>query len=81
MSFSPCVFLIRRANTDPEHSDDNTLRKELSDRVDFVDGLEEIQISPYRITLPRHVKLDDHEVMLLQNLQERIRMHGEINAP
>lgn len=75
-----CLF-TRRANTDPEYSDDNTLRKELSDRVDFVDGLEEIQISPYRITLPRHVKLDDHEVMLLQNLQERIRMHGEINAP
>ncbi|GIZ47797.1 hypothetical protein CKM354_001088000 [Cercospora kikuchii] len=71
----------RQKTSSDSGSDDNTLRKELSDRVDFVDGLEEIQISPYRITLPRHVKLDDHEVMLLQNLQERIRMHGEINAP
>lgn len=71
----------RQKSTSDSGSDDNTLRKELSDRVDFVDGLEEIQVSPYRITMPRHVKLDDHEVMLLQNLQERIRMHGEINAP
>ncbi|KAM3417852.1 hypothetical protein BST61_g6073 [Cercospora zeina] len=55
-----------------DDSDDYALRKEFCDAVDFTDGLEEIHISPYRIIMPRHVKLEDHEVMLLQNLQVRI---------
>ncbi|KAI5364957.1 hypothetical protein Slin15195_G044950 [Septoria linicola] len=62
-------------------SSDRTLRRELSNRVDFVEGLEEIHITSYQIRMPHHVKLDDHEVMLLENIQERLRTHGEINAP
>lgn len=31
--------------------------------------------------MPHHIKLDPQEVSMLVNIQERIRMHGEINAP
>ena len=60
---------------------DRTLRRELSNRVDFTEGVEDIHITAYRIQMPHHIKLDDDEIMMLQNLQDRIRTHGEINAP
>lgn len=62
---------------------DRSLRRELSNRnrVDFTAGVEDIHITADRIQMPHHVKLDGHEILMLENLQERIRTHGGINAP
>lgn len=61
-------------------SSDRTLRRELSNRVEFVDGLEDVHIRPYMIQLPHHVRLSDEEVMLLETIQERLRKHGEVGG-
>ncbi|CAK3831769.1 related to HPP family [Lecanosticta acicola] len=59
-------------------SSSRTLRRELSNRVDYIDGLENVHIEPYHIQLPHHVRLSDDEIMLLVKVQERIRTHGEV---
>ncbi|EME81985.1 uncharacterized protein MYCFIDRAFT_211512 [Pseudocercospora fijiensis CIRAD86] len=62
-------------------SSDRTLRREFSNRIDFVDGVEDVHIRAFRIELPRYLKLEDAEVMLLEKIQERLRMHGEVENP
>lgn len=64
-----------------DDTSDRTLRRELSNRVDFVDGIEDVHVRAYRIELPHHLKLEDEEVMLLERIQERLRTHGEIDNP
>ncbi|KAF7192593.1 Transmembrane protein [Pseudocercospora fuligena] len=69
------------AKATSDTSSDRTLQRELSNRVDFVDGIEDVHIRAYRIELPHHLKLEDEEVMLLEKIQERLRTHGEIENP
>lgn len=58
-------------------SSDRTLRREFSN-VDFVDGVEDVHIRPYKIQLPHHVELSDDEIRLVERIQERLRTHGEV---
>lgn len=64
-----------------DSSSDRTLQREPSTHVELVNGIEDIHITAYRIQMPHHIKLDPQEVSMLVNIQERIRMYGEINAP
>lgn len=73
-------YVISRTNSGVFLSD-RTLRREFSNHVDFIDGIEDIHVRAYRIELPRHLELDDAEIMLLEKIQERVRMHGEIENP
>ncbi|KAK4501486.1 hypothetical protein PRZ48_007295 [Zasmidium cellare] len=59
-------------------SSDRTLRRELSNRVDFVDGIEDVHIRPYKIQVPHHLELSDDEVEVIEKIQERLRTHGEV---
>ena len=58
---------------------EDSLEHELSNDVDFVEGLDEVSILPYKIRLPHHVQLSGEEVEVLQKLQYRIREHAEVN--
>ncbi|KAF2170828.1 hypothetical protein M409DRAFT_18801 [Zasmidium cellare ATCC 36951] len=68
----------RPAKPISDTSSDRTLRRELSNRVDFVDGIEDVRIRPYKIQLPHHVELSDEEIMVVERIQERLRTHGEV---
>lgn len=74
-------LLVPRHISLTDNNSDRTLRRELSNRVEFVDGIEDVHIRAYRIELPHHLKLEDEEVMLLEKIQERLRTHGEIDNP
>lgn len=56
-------------------SSDITLKREQSNHIDLVSDSGEIQITPHRIRMPPHIKLDGNEIVLLHSIQERIRMH------
>ena len=58
---------------------ENTIEHELSNEVQFEEGLWEVRVEPYKICLPTHLRLSDEEVELLKNLQARVRMHSEVN--
>jgi hypothetical protein len=58
-------------------SSDRTLRRELSNRVEFVDG-QDVHVRPYMIQLPHHATLSDEEVMVLERIQERLRKRNEV---
>lgn len=66
------------AKATSDTSSDRTLRRELSNRVQFVPGLRDVHIRPYMIELPHHADLSDEEVMLLGRIQERLRKKSEI---
>ncbi|KAK5166288.1 uncharacterized protein LTR77_008549 [Saxophila tyrrhenica] len=58
---------------------DHTLAHELSNNVEFEEGLWEIRVEPYKIRMPHQLQLSDEEVELLKQLQARVRMHSEVN--
>ncbi|EME43017.1 hypothetical protein DOTSEDRAFT_173598 [Dothistroma septosporum NZE10] len=71
-----------RSDSDASSDTDRTLRRELSNplaSVEFVDGMEDVHITPYKIQMPHHLKLEDDEVLFIERIQERLRMHGEID--
>ena len=53
--------------------------RQFYDKVEFIEGIDEVHIRPYRILLPHHIELSDKEIDLLQSLQERIKEHSEVN--
>lgn len=61
-----------------ETDSERTLRRELSNNVDYIDGLEEMHIMPYKVQLPSHISFSQEEVALLEKLQARLRMHAEV---
>ena len=62
-----------------ESESERTLAHELSNNVEYAEGIDEVTILPYMIRLPRHIELSNEEVELLQQLQDRVREHAEIN--
>lgn len=64
-----------RAESDA--SSERTLRREFSNRVEFVEGMQDMHIRPYMIQLPQHAKLSDDEIRLLSQIQERLRVRTE----
>ncbi|KAK5125425.1 hypothetical protein LTR85_000534 [Meristemomyces frigidus] len=64
------------SSTDSER----TLRREMSNDVDFVDGAGDIHIMAYKMRIPSHIGLMQEEAALLENLQQRIRRHAEVGG-
>lgn len=62
-----------------EAESEATLEHEFSNNAEFVEGIDEVVILPYKIRLPHHVVLSDEEVEVLQGLQLRVREFAEVN--
>jgi hypothetical protein len=63
-----------------EPDSERTLRHEFSNNVDFVPEAQEVRLLPYKIQLPGHIEISPEEIKVLQNLQERMRTHGEVGG-
>lgn len=63
----------------PDWGSEQTLQRELSYEVEYLEGADEIHLLPYKIRMPHHITLSDEEVGILKGLQERIRTHSEVN--
>ncbi|CZT21225.1 related to HPP family protein [Ramularia collo-cygni] len=58
-------------------SSDRTLKRELSHRVEVVEGLEGILVKSHSIQVPKHARLSEEEVAVLSRIQERLRVRME----
>ena len=68
-----------KGGLEKQDGSESTLAQVFSNNVEFVEGIDEVSILPYKIRLPHHIKLSDEEVELLQRLQSRVREHSEVN--
>ena len=68
---------VEKRMSTPTPSSDLTVMQDCG--AEFVEGIEEVQILPYRIRLPSHVKLNNEEIEFLRSLQDRLKEHSEIN--
>ncbi|KAK3676356.1 hypothetical protein LTR78_003630 [Recurvomyces mirabilis] len=60
-----------------ETESERTLRHEFNNHVEYDDTAHEIRIMPYKLLIPSHIEVTPEEVMLLSELQQRIRAHDE----
>lgn len=72
---------LNQCNTDTDRGlSDRNLGRELNTHVDFSESTNELHVMPYKIMMPAHLELSDDEIMLLGQLQERIRTHSEVGG-
>jgi len=70
---------LEKKQSRSDSGSERTLAHEMSNEVAFIDGLDEVHISPYQIRLPQHVALSDEQVNVLKQLQSSIRARSEVN--
>ena len=67
---------LKREDSTDAPSSEETLTREFSHEIEFVEGVEAIQIAPYAIRMP-HMELSVGETELLQALMMRLRNEDE----
>ena len=70
---------LEKAKTAHTPSSGRSLTEVESNGTEFVERIDGVHVTPYKIKLPQHIHLSEGEMELLQHLQERIREHSEVN--